>query len=358
MRRYKPSGPSAAGLRGDGRDYPGGRRDARDAVNDERLERVAYGIDHAGSILGVFAEEPAERSDLERELERGRAIVAANRLVVRSHADGAESGGPEDPGEARAIREREGAGCVRIRRWRQRREVPRGGHHRDGHDRVLRLHAPAHERDAAAGLQGAAQVREGGHRIVEEHDAEARVDGVERLLEGVLLSVGVYERDVRIPAAPARCGEQRQRHVDTYDAAGRSDSIGELQARLPAAAADVEDVLTPARGERAKGGAAERIELTIESLLLGDLEPVRVMDGLRGFLDSDLRRRREALLGGADHVDLLVDAGHALLPGVWSRLCYLNARQSRKAAPVNAVRPAPAASAAEKSGRAQRSPPA
>src|SRR5712671_5559958 len=62
-------------LRGDGRDYPGGRRDARDAVDDERLERVAHGIDHAGSILGVLTEEPAERPDLERELERGHAIV-------------------------------------------------------------------------------------------------------------------------------------------------------------------------------------------------------------------------------------------------------------------------------------------
>ena len=86
----------------------------------------------------------------------------------------------------------------------------------------------------------------------------------------MLLSVGVHERDVRAPAAPARRGKQRHRHIDTYDAAGRSDGIGELQGRLPAAAADVEDVLTPARGKRAEGGAAERIELTIESLLLGD----------------------------------------------------------------------------------------
>src|SRR5882672_5775692 len=96
--------PAAIRCLRDGRDYPGGRRDARDAIDDERLERIAHGIDHAGSMLGVLAEEPAERPDLERELERGRAIVAANWLVVRSNADGAEAGRLEDPGEAHAIR--------------------------------------------------------------------------------------------------------------------------------------------------------------------------------------------------------------------------------------------------------------
>src|SRR5512144_2812275 len=44
---------------------------------------------------------------------------------------------------------------------------------------------------------------------------------------------------------------------------------------------------------------------------LRHLEPARVLDGLGGLLDGDPRRVREARLGRAHHLDLLVDAGHA-----------------------------------------------
>jgi len=112
------------------------------------------------------------------------------------------------------------------------------------------------------------QVLEGGDRIGEEHHAEARKDRVERLLEGERLRVGAYERDARIPGALARRGKQRFRDVEAEDPAGRSDGLGELQGRLAAAAADVEDVLTDSRSERFERRAPQRIELTIEPLPL------------------------------------------------------------------------------------------
>ncbi len=96
-------------------DDPGGRRQARDAAGDERLERVPDGVDDGGRLLGMLAQQPAERADAQGELERGGAIVAADRLVVRSDGDGTEASGIEDPGEPRPVRERERTRRVRIR---------------------------------------------------------------------------------------------------------------------------------------------------------------------------------------------------------------------------------------------------
>jgi hypothetical protein len=98
---------------------PRGGRELRDSIDDEWFDRVAHGIDDRRLPLGVLAELPAERPEMEGELEGAGAIVAADRLVVRCDGDVAEAGGVEDAREARAVGERERAGCVRILRWRE-----------------------------------------------------------------------------------------------------------------------------------------------------------------------------------------------------------------------------------------------
>src|SRR5690606_37138623 len=64
----------------------------------------------------------------------------------------------------------------------------------NGHERIFRRAAPCDQTQGGGFGGGAAQVREGGGEILEEHDAEARDDGVEvGRREGVGLCVGEDE---------------------------------------------------------------------------------------------------------------------------------------------------------------------
>src|SRR6185369_16716797 len=84
-----------------------------------------------------------------------------------------------------------------------------------------------------------------GAEIVEEHDAEARVHGVERRLpEGVYLGISQRERDRR-PSRDElpRAREHRRRYVDAEHVPGGTGEIGQLHQGVAAPAAHVEDPL-------------------------------------------------------------------------------------------------------------------
>ena len=78
-----------------------------------------------------------------------------------------------------AIGEAEGPGLPRTS---ERRHFDNVGNRRDGngHPRVRRQRLPDHHRDPSSGLQGAAKMRKGRNRFVEEHHPEAGEQHVER----------------------------------------------------------------------------------------------------------------------------------------------------------------------------------
>ena len=104
-----------------------------------------------------------------------------------------------------------------------------------------------HEHHAPAVGGGPAEVGERGHRVVEEHDAEAAEHHVEAAGgERVDLGVGLLERDVGEPALRRRLGSGRLHHgpadVDPQRGAGAGLTGGGAGHRARAAA-DVEHAL-------------------------------------------------------------------------------------------------------------------
>src|SRR5262249_54411855 len=159
------------------------------------------------------------------------------------------------------------------------------------HPRVLRQRLPADEAEPSSRTQGGVQVGEGGDRVDEEHDAEAREADVEVPgLEARRLGVGRPEGDVADPiGALARAGEHRRREVDARDRASETDATGELDRRITCAAADVEDALARPDADPLHRRPSQRPDLLVEDVLQGDplrtggLVPVDDLLGVRAL---------------------------------------------------------------------------
>ena len=139
-------------------------------------ERGGDAVCGSGSNLGRRRREHSTKgSVVERELNRGLKWEAATNSDVHLMSRQVNVGVPRSAQHREytvGIGEAEGPG---LSRTSERRRFDNVGNRRDGncHPRVRRQRLPDHHRDPSSELQGAAKMRKGRQRFVEEHHPEA-----------------------------------------------------------------------------------------------------------------------------------------------------------------------------------------
>ena len=325
-------------------DQPGGAALLHLAVLGNTTEESAQRGPRLLDVLGRrVLEHPRAGAGGEQELDGGLdSAVAHGQIVLDSfEPDVAKAGAAQDLLHSIGIAQRVGAGSVGRRRRGHRQH---GGERLQGtgHPRIARQWLPAQDREPPGRPQGAVEVLEGGDRVGEEHDAEAREHDVEgAALDRRHLSVAFAEVDrhgSRGSLTAARRGEHRPRDVESDDAAARGDAARDVDRGLTGATADVEHALARLESRSIDRLRAEGADQAIEDVLAldphrsGDLVPVTdllfVAGGRRvGWRrvghdrSSSVQREQvvdwELVLGAAEvalHLDVLVvaeDAGVA-----------------------------------------------
>jgi hypothetical protein len=205
---------------------------------------------------------------------RVQALTAAHHLGRVHSADVhvGPAGGAEHGADKRLVAEGVGPGAPgRFRRQGARHRLHRLHHERPQLVGVDRL--PADERQPPARLQRRAAVGEGGRRVVEEHDAEARHgEGEVTGREGVGLGVGhapdhVGEPGVGGPSPHA--GDHHLAQVERQHPAFGAHRPRQCQGGGAEAAPDVEGVFARTGAGRRLEGITVRLEHHVEPLLVG-----------------------------------------------------------------------------------------
>ncbi len=163
----------------------------------------------------------------------------------------------QDAADAGGVAEGELAGLVGVG-GRRRGDDGQGGGERHGDPGILFQRRPGGEDEAAVGIERAAEIGEGGDGVAEEHDAEARDQQVGgRAVEAPGEGVGQFQAGVfGFGEAGAGGLEDDGGDVDSGDAAGGADGIGECEGGAAGAAADVNDAAAGCGG----GEVQQRVE--------------------------------------------------------------------------------------------------